>query len=900
MRYPNLDVQFAVAQNSQTFEQLKMQVLEALVNTKEEKIIEKLAKSANTPVSILEKIALSERYQDKFEIKLRRILARKPNQDNRESIADCYMDEIHKIIIEHQASVDAEQWLTIIASYQWTTLIENYTYFGKLIKRFHEDKDFSEYLVKEWSDLLPTLTEQPLQKIISNVLEMSDTLSEVVKGDRSIAVALVGNPSTPVKLREELEERLTKPIEKLSSHDGDSDMRMALAYNSQIPKKRRLEYFQQLLTARQADNIACNPNTPPEIIAQIMTKGVGRQAVSRNPNAPISALIELAQDDNRLTRSQIAENPATPSDILIQLARQPIEENINGWLEIDKSVREAAFKNPNFPLLERYKILLETEEAQEIESANQLMACRPDSPYAATQIVQKGDQKAKLTAARNQTTPVQVLEQLAKDADENIKIAVIQNKNTPSNSLLELACNGSYNVQICLARSRHFISRDVFLELLQHSESQIRVEIAKNSNTPVDILTSLAQDNDRNVKVTALSNPNFPSTVLSQIMPQIQDEKEIEQILRGQSGTGKRNSHIPTDVLERLSQHPKDTIRYLVANYNIASATTLERLAVDKYELVRKNVAENPSTPANVLIEMARRDELVTNTGCYHSISNKIAMRKDAPPEALEFIARKPVSPVRAVVAANVNTPSSALEWLAENESDEGVLCIVVRHPNITLNVWNHLATNESPKVREAVATQAQCPSNILTALADDLTQEVRQKVGANPNTPLHILESFSLDENPAIRQATASNPNLPETLLAQLANDEKVEVRRAVALNPSTPIHTRETLRDLILQPTTRQTSFTLRGLSRIYNPSTDDLPTILTEYAQSENAFVRFITLLHPLTPQDILNQGAESASWLERYAVADNPATSTQIKQQLTEDSNRIVRATAIANS
>ncbi|TWH54861.1 hypothetical protein CAL7102_02936 [Dulcicalothrix desertica PCC 7102] len=293
---------------------------------------------------------------------------------------------------------------------------------------------------------------------------------------------------------------------------------------------------------------------------------------------------------------------------------------------------------------------------------------------------------------------------------------------------------------------------------------------------------------------------------------------------------------------------------------------------------------------------MARRDELVTNTGCYHSISNKIAMRKDAPPEALEFIARKPVSPVRAVVASNVNTPSSTLEWLAENESDESVLCIVARHPNITPNVWNHLATNQSPKVREAVATQAQCPSNILTTLADDSSQEVRQKVGANPNTPLHILESFSLDENPAIRQATASNPNLPETLLAQLANDEKVEVRRAVAQNPNTPASIRETLRDLILQPTTRQTSFTLRGLSRIYNPSTDDLPTILTEYAQSENAFVRFITLLHPLTPQEILTQGAKSASWLERYAVADNPATPAETKQQLIQDSNRIVRAVA----
>ncbi|MEH2257853.1 hypothetical protein [Nostoc sp.] len=128
------------------------------------------------------------------------------------------------------------------------------------------------------------------------------------------------------------------------------------------------------------------------------------------------------------------------------------------------------------------------------------------------------------------------------------------------------------------------------------------------------------------------------------------------------------------------------------------------------------------------------------------------------------------------------------------------------------------------------------------------------------------------------------------------MANNEKVEVRRAVAQNPNTPAPICKSLRDLIVQPTTRQTSPTLRGLSRLYNPSTDDLVSILAEYASSENAFVRFVTLLHPLTPHEVLTQGAQSASWLERYAVANNSGTPTVLRQQLAEDSNRIVRAAA----
>ena len=111
-------------------------------------------------------------------------------------------------------------------------------------------------------------------------------------------------------------------------------------------------------------------------------------------------------------------------------------------------------------------------------------------------------------------------------------------------------------------------------------------------------------------------------------------------------------------------------------------------------------------------------------------------------------------------------------------------------------------------------------------------------------------------------------------------------------------PASIREALRDLVPQPITRQTSSTLGSLSRLYNPSTDDLATVLSEYAQSDNAFVRLVTLLHPLTPRDVLQQGARSGSWLERYAVADNPATPVESAVQLAQDSNRIVRA--VANS
>ena len=239
------------------------------------------------------------------------------------------------------------------------------------------------------------------------------------------------------------------------------------------------------------------------------------------------------------------------------------------------------------------------------------------------------------------------------------------------------------------------------------------------------------------------------------------------------------------------------------------------------------------------------------------------------------------------------------MELLVKNTSEAYLLCDVAKHSNTTDDILTDLSVNESSEVRETVASQEKCPSEVLKTLAFDSAMEVKQKVATNQNTPNHILESFAQSEDSAIRTAIASNPNVSTTTLEQLANDEKVEVRREVACNPNTPEIIRQSLQNLIAPPQTPEISPTLQSLPRIYNPDTDDLPTLLAEYAQLNNPFVRFVTLLHPITPQEILTQAANSASWLERYAVAENHSTPLEIRQILARDGNRIVRAAANHN-
>lgn len=192
------------------------------------------------------------------------------------------------------------------------------------------------------------------------------------------------------------------------------------------------------------------------------------------------------------------------------------------------------------------------------------------------------------------------------------------------------------------------------------------------------------------------------------------------------------------------------------------------------------------------------------------------------------------------------------------------------------------------------------------------------QDVLKNPNTPVDILREAAQLHIPYIQKLVINNPNTPPDLIQEIDSGEMLQ--KNPNLNPldiykidleqqseqetekaqrliSNPNSNRNTSPQSTYSPLqTLEITPTLISLPRIYNPETDNLPTLLAEYAQSNNAFVRFVTLLHPLTPEEILTQAANSASWLERYAVAENKSTPSEIRSILTRDGNRIVRATA----
>jgi hypothetical protein len=614
-------------------------------------------------------------------------------------------------------------------------------------------------LTPQWAQVLPELSEKLLAEVVSNVNEILEVINDDLKttsGQRSVGVALVGNPNTPLALRDELKNQLILPLDRKGRYHNDYDVRMALAYNPQIPEAERNDYLQQIFQIKGEQKIS--------------------EELAKNPSTPTYLLQKLAQSSDDIIRHYVAKNLSTPVEVLIQLTE-----------DSDLQVRECALKNPNVPYLEAhhqmqlgiYKLLLAQAEAEETAKANELMARRSDSPYALTQVVQKGDQKAKLIAARSNKTPIQVLEELAKDPDETVRQVVLQNANLPLQSLLELAQDKSLNMRLWLLHKSSHNKTPTPIELLeilaQDESEQVRAKVAEHPDSSVEILTRLANDSSREVKTKLTANPNTPVTILTRL--------GLEENLVNQ-----RNPNTPGIVLAQAvksmsSKNLADFIKHPVKGSQMP-VETLSQLASYTDSSVRYRVASHPNTPATVLRQLAR-DSYVATVRAVASNANTF-------PETLEVLANHPDFTTRLEVVRNPNTPPRVLAQIVLSTQNSGntlnqtVDMLKSAFPGDHNDVLRSIASNPRTPIealeilarREFIGATPD-PRSIIPPTTDD---SIVRSLAYNPSLTPQLLGILVQDPCVEVRLYLVRHPNLTEALWLQLAEDAEISVREAVA----------------------------------------------------------------------------------------------------------------------
>jgi len=178
-----------------------------------------------------------------------------------------------------------------------------------------------------------------------------------------------------------------------------------------------------------------------------------------------------------------------------------------------------------------------------------------------------------------------------------------------------------------------------------------------------------------------------------------------------------RTQFCPSEDLEKLSNHPRWSIRMLVAQHPNTSNDTINHMSNDNDEWVLEVVAKNP----NLLIENILK------------LSKHIS------------------GYIRFNVANNKKTPSYILDILSKDKYID-VKLGVIRNKNTSIDTMTSLAKDPNDYIRSYVA--GYCSEDLF---------------------------SFLLKDNQFIRRGLARNPLVSKDLLNHLLNDDDEIVREIV-----------------------------------------------------------------------------------------------------------------------
>lgn len=203
---------------------------------------------------------------------------------------------------------------------------------------------------------------------------------------------------------------------------------------------------------------------------------------------------------------------------------------------------------------------------------------------------------------------------------------------------------------------------------------------------------------------------------------------------------------------------------------------------------------------------------------------------------------------------------------------------------------------------RAIAAADPATPRDELWRLADDEDAAVRAALARNPAlSPEELAElkrrEDQLDNDPAVYKAIAAELRAPPELLVELARNQSAlftVVRRAVARNPSAPPAALELLADELYAADIRLHLAAHANLGPAQRQKM--VEASLDAALGAGDPLYRAIALSHPAAHPRALALADRSPHWLERLALALNPAAPPAALARLAGDGNRLVRAAA----
>ncbi|MEH2090230.1 hypothetical protein [Nostoc sp.] len=456
----------------------------------------------------------------------------------------------------------------------------------------------------------------------------------------------------------------------------------------------------------------------------------------------------------------------------------------------------------------------------------------------------------------------------------------------------------------------------VLEELSLHPQPEVREAVARNPNTPTEVLLKLGKEFPDAItanpifNLLLLENPESHFVRLSLARSTTTSESAIAQLSKIENEeilcAVARNPKTPLHILEQLVSPPLypdpeyatecdfDRLFIAIAQNPNTSESLLLQLAERGSSYVEMAIAQNPKTPLSLLNKFADWENF--------SMHEAIARNPQAPSAMLEKLAGENEKEVRDLVKNNPNVSETAI----------AIINFIEGKPGTSIDLLERLASDRRASVRRLVAAHPSTPAKVLEKLAQDTDEDVPFKAANNPNATSTVLEFFAESLVKQIQRLSSSNeimlrqravqlarssditPKVLETL-SQMKNDYHVLVQIASSLKTPPTI-----LLAIINDQASAHVHIEL-FINLAENPNTpsDGLEKLYPKVNQSQHeckgsALDAIVT--HPNTPVHLLEQFAVDSDRYLRRKVATNVNIPISILERLSRDSDDWVSSIA----
>ncbi|WP_448266063.1 hypothetical protein [Nostoc sp. DSM 114159] len=453
-------------------------------------------------------------------------------------------------------------------------------------------------------------------------------------------------------------------------------------------------------------------------------------------------------------------------------------------------------------------------------------------------------------------TSVVVLEELSLHPQPEVREAVAKNPNTPTEVLLKLGKEFPDAIT----------ANPIFnLLLLENPESHfVRLSLARSTTTSESAIAQLSKIEDKEILCAVAGNPKTPLHILERLVVE---------------GPPLFCDH------ENADESDFDGLFTAIAQNLNTSESLLLQLAEDGSWNIKIAIAENPKTPLSLLNTFAD----------WRGLHKTIARNPQAPSAILEKLAGENEKEIRDLVKNHPNVSETAI----------AIINFIEGKPGTSIDLLERLASDRRVSVRRLVATHPSTPAKVLEKLAQDTDEDVPFKAASHPNATSTVLEFFaeflvkqrqrvSPINGAKIRQYKESALELlkrsditPKVLENLLQMNEYIVVD-AIALSLKTPP-------TMLLALIDYQAKFVsidfFRNLAKNPNTPSDGLEKLYLKINQTQHANTidgLGAIAAHPNTPVYLLEQLAIHADYSIRANVATNINTPISILERLSNDS------------